>query len=40
MALMKLQAISNNITLVEEVPRMTQSLLTPRMVPAITTPIS
>ena len=34
MALMKFQAIFNNITLVEEVPRMTQLLLLPRMVPA------
>ena len=40
MALMKFQAISNNITLVEEVQRMTQLLLTPRMVTTLTTPIS
>ena len=37
MALMKFQAISNSITLAEEVPRMTQSLLTHKMVQALIT---
>ena len=40
MALTSFRVTSNNITLVEEAPRMTQSLLMPRMVPDSTTPTS